>query len=237
MGHDIVKRVQQMVAKAESTDSAAEAESIMIKVRQMLDQHGISLLTVARYAGEYDPVGTTRGVYGFWAADNWMRKLSDAASWYYGVRVVWSKRGNYTEIAVVGRESCRAAYTAMLPYLRGQVNRLANQGWSRGHYPTVSKGRTQIGLALTYRLYALYWARDENAIQDPTGRVTAGINMLVPVDEVANQLAIDFPNVKSARETKDRVRPSEAAIRAAAEISLAEQLKEQGAPSYVIGKS
>lgn len=235
MAHDIVKRIQQMVAKAESTDSAAEAESIMIKVRELLDRHGVSLLSVQQHANDYDPVATSRDIYGFWAADNWMRKLSDAAACYYGVRVVWSKEGNFTHIAAVGRESCRAAYTAMLPYLRGQINRLANQGWSRGDYPTVSKGRTQIGLALTYRLYALYHAKQAEAAQ-PT-RAAAGMNMLVPVDMVEIQLAEDFPNLKTHKEQKDRVRPSTKAIADAASINVADQLTKQGAPAYVIGKT
>ena len=64
MAHDIVQKIQQMVAKAESTDSAAEAESIMVKVREMLDRHGISLLSVKRHANDYDPVATSRDIYG-----------------------------------------------------------------------------------------------------------------------------------------------------------------------------
>ena len=241
MAYDIVKKIQTLVAKAESTESASEAESIMVKVRDLLDRHGISLLTVARYANEYDPVGTSRDVYGFWAADNWMRKLSDAAGAYYGVRVIWTKVGNFTQIAVVGRESCRAAYTAMLPYLRGQVRRLANRGWAYHAYPTESKGRTQIGIALAYRLYALAKAKEEQAAAQnpptPTAhKVVAGLNMLVPVDEIEIELAETFPHLRKVK-VRTKARPSPAAIRDAARVNLADQLREQGAPNFVLGES
>ena len=235
MAHDIVQKIQQMVAKAESTDSAAEAESIMVKVREMLDRHGISLLSVKRHANDYDPVATSRDIYGFWAADNWMRKLSDAAAWYYGVRIVWTKRGNYTSIAVVGRESCRAAFTAMLPYLRGQVNRLASQGWSRHDYPTVSKGRSQIGLALAHRLYALWHMKQEEQAAHTVA--ASGMNMLVPVDKLKMQMEEDFPGIKPIKDMKDRARPSAKAIADAATINVADQLKKDGAPAYVIGRT
>lgn len=235
MAHDIVKRLQQMVAKAESTDSAAEAESIMVKVREMLDRHGVSLLSVKKFANDYDPVATSREIYGFWAADNWMRKLSHAAALYYGVKIVWTKKGNYTDIAAVGRESCRVAYAAMLPYLRGQVNRLASQGWSRHDYDTVSKGRSMIGLALAYRLYALSELKEEET-KAPTV-AASGMNMLVPVDQIQIQLDEDFPGVKIHKEQKDRARPNARAIADAASVNVADQLRKQGAPAYVIGRT
>jgi hypothetical protein len=234
MAYDIVKKIKAMVAKAESTDSMAEADTIMVMVREMLDKHGISLLSIRHTAVSEDPVGTSHEVDGFWAADNWVRKLSDAAASYYGVRVVWHKRGNYTTIAVIGRESCRAAFTAMLPYLRGQVRRFAQRGWANRHYASVSKGRTQIGLALCYRLYALKRAKEEAPVSP---KQAAGLNMLVPVDEIEIELASAFPNMKVIDLYKKVARPSAQAILDAAEINLADQLRAKGAPVFRLNKA
>lgn len=237
MGQNIIARIQQLVAKADSTDSMAEAETIMVMVRKLLDAHGISLLEVAKFANDYDPVGTTNNIYGFWAADNWMRKLSSAAGKFYGVEVVWTKTAsqkNYTQIAVIGRESCRAAYAAMMPYLRGQVRRLASRGWMHYHYSSESKGRTQIGVALANRLYALA-AEKEREARVP-GITGSGMNMLVPVDMIAVVQREAFPDLKLVS-LKTKARPNMHAVRAAATINLADQLRKEGAPALVIEKS
>lgn len=235
MAYDIIEKIQQMVAKAESTDSMAEAETIMTMVRKMLDQHGISLLTITKHQRrDLDPVGTSRDVYGWWAADNWMRKLSAAAGDYYGVKVVWTKRGNKTDIAIVGRESCRAAYLAMLPYLRMQVNRLAKRGWHRYDYRSESVGRNQIGIALSYRLYALAAEKREET-ETLSGKQGAGLNALIPVDEIEVEMREAFPALKEYALWRRAARPSKAAIAAAAEVSLADQLAKKGAPKYVVG--
>jgi hypothetical protein len=234
MAHDIVKKIQKMVALASSTDSMAEAESIMVKVRQLLDQHGITLLSIGEASAvSDDPVGTSRDVYGFWAAEGWAKKLSAAAAEYYGVEVIWTKRGNFTQIAVVGRESCRAAFTAMMPYFRGQVRRLAQRGWANHHYRSMSVGASQIGTALTYRLFGL---AAENRVQAATPtKAAAGMNMLVPVDEIQIETMEAFPRLKPVT-IQSRVRVKHHAIEAARSIPLADQLRKEGAPEFVITK-
>lgn len=236
MAYDIVDKIQQLVAKADSTDSAAEAESIMNKVRDLLEKHGISLLTISeKERRANDPVGTSRDVYGFWAAESWVKKLSDAAAIYYGVRIVWAKRGNYTQIAVIGRESARAAFTAMMPYLRGQVNRLGQRGYVYGDFQSVSKGRYQIGVALALRMYAMI--RERNTVVAASPKLTDGVNMLVPVDELDIELQEAFPDGKKAANLwKNVARPSYAAIMAAGEVNLAEQLDRAGVRPYLTGK-
>lgn len=236
MAYDIVDQIQKMVAKAESTDSAAEAETIMNKVRELLERHGVSLLTITeRERRDLDPVGTSRDVYGFWAADSWVKKLSDAAASYYGVRIVWQKRGNYTQIAAIGRESARAAFTAMMPYLRGQVNRLGQRGWANHDFPSLSKARHQIGIALALRMYAMIRARTENVAASP--KLTDGMNALVPVDLVDLELKEAFPNVPENTRLWAKIkRPDHAAVIAAREVNLSEQLDRAGVPKYITGK-
>jgi hypothetical protein len=235
MAYDIVEKIQQMVAKAESTDSAAEAETIMNKVRDLLEKHGVSLLTITdRERRDLDPVGTSRDVYGFWAADSWVKKLSDAAAAYYGIRIVWTKRGNRTAIAAIGRESARAAFTAMMPYLRGQVNRLGQRGWANQDFPSVSKARHQIGIALALRMYAMVRERNRHVAASP--KLTDGMNALVPVDLLELEMQEAFPDIKMANLWKSVPRPSYAAIVAAGEVNLADQLDRAGAPKYITGK-
>lgn len=223
MAWDIVKKIQAMVAKAESTTSLEEAETIMIMVRKMLDHHGISLLTIRQTAASDDPVEVDRGVYGYWASDNWMKKLSVAAADYYGVRIVWTKEGNYTSISVIGRESCRAAYLVMLPYLRLRVMRQADSGWRNHKYATASRARTQIGIALSYRLHAL--AALDNRKDRPAEEV-AGRNMLVPVDEISATLREAFPNAREAT-LVTRTKISRQAVRDAEEINLHDQMHSE----------
>lgn len=220
MAWDIVKKIQQMLAKAESTDSLAESETIMMKVDELLTKHGISLLQIGPMAQSNDPVDVSHDACGFWASDNWMRKLSAAAGEYYRVEVIWHRRGNHTGISVVGRESCRAAYIAMLPYLRLQVMRLARRGVSAGRYSTASRARTQIGLALAERLYALVYQRKRTP---KTERQVAGENMLVPVDEIEIIMREHFADVKEIK-VRSSVRISREAVIDAGTVSLADQV-------------
>lgn len=231
MAWDVVKKIQAMVAKAESTPSLDEAETIMTMVRKMLDQHGISLLTIRNTVMSDDPVEVQEDVYGFWASDNWMKKLSDAAAHYYGVRIVWQKQGNYTHITVVGRESCRAAYAAMLPYLRLRVRRMAASGWRHGNYQSESRARTQIGIALAYRLYALVLA-EQNRPRQATE--AAGLNMLVPVDEMEQVLKEHFPGIKEAK-LISKARPTRQAIEDASKINLGDQLNAEDFQRRIAG--
>jgi hypothetical protein len=223
MGFDIVKKIKAMVAKAESTPSLEEAETIMIMVRRMLDHHGISLLTIQNTVMSDDPVEVDHDVYGYWASDNWMKKLAVAAAEYYGVRIVWVKQGNYTSISVIGRESCRAAYLFMLPYLRLRVMRVAQDGWRHHRYKSASRARTQIGIALSYRLYAL---ADMDRKKVRPANETAGRNMLVPVDEIEATIREAFPTTRGVT-IKTRANISRQAIEDAASINLNDQMKDE----------
>lgn len=230
MGVDIVERIQKLLAKADSTTSMEEAETIMTMVHGLLQKHGVSLLQVARYANEYDPVGTTDDAFTFWASDNWARRLSNAAGEYYGVRVIWFKRGNKTTITVVGRESCRAAFIAMMPYICKQVRRLAERGYYNYLYQSKGRGCTQIAIALGNRLYAL--AAVDERTQRPR-KEDAGHRMLVPVDLVEQEMA--QLNVKMVG-LKTKTFVTRQALRDAETVSLADQLRRDGVPVEMLNK-
>lgn len=224
MAWDIVKKITAMVAKAESTASLEEAEAIMTMVRKMLDQHGVTLLSITEAeARSADPVGTSRDVYGYWQSDSWMSRLAEAAAWYYGVRAVYTRQGNYTAVAVVGRESCRAAFTAMLPYLRLRVGRLARNGYNNHHYPTISRAKSMIGNALAHRMLVLA-SKHERAEKDATGKAAAGANALVPLDDMEIEMREQFPRVRESNPRNVKVRVTKQAILDAASVDLNTQI-------------
>lgn len=223
MAYDIVRKLRQMVAKAASTPSPEEAETIMSMVRKLLDAHGISLLTITATAASDDPVEVDRDVGSYWASDGWFRRVSHALGIYYGVKVIWQEGGNKTRIHIVGRESCRVAYSLMLPYLKSAVTRTAKRGWREGRYASYSRARYQIGNALSYRVYALAQEHAE-AVTHPGRR--GGENMLVPVDEIEMVTETELGFVRNLRNTGRAVKLSSSAIEDAKTISLAEQLRD-----------
>lgn len=220
MGQNVINRIKQMMAKAESTEFGEEADAIMEMVGKLLQAHGISLMEVKHQAHELDPVAVDQHAYGFYAADMWARKVSDAAARYYGVQVIWFRERNYTRCAIAGRESCRAAFTAMMPYLCGQVKRLAYRQHKNGAFRSQSVAATQIGTALAFRLYALARKRKETE----TPRQASGMNMLVPVDQVEAVVREAFPNLKMINLHRRAAVVTQHAVDCADSISLAEQL-------------
>lgn len=223
MGQNIIARIKQMMAKAESTEFAEEADAIMEMVGRLMEAHGISLLQVADKAQELDPVEVDRDAFGFYASENWTKKLSHAVGRYYGVNVIWFRRRNWTETAICGRESCRAAYTAMMPYLVGQVRRLASAGAKNGHFSTTDVAKREIGNALCFRLWDLIRKRE----QAPAPKVASGMNMLVPVDEIEAATKQAFPDMRVVDVYRRTNRVSQEAVDAAAKINLADQLNKK----------
>lgn len=232
MGVDIVDRIQKLLAKANSTTSMAETETIMVMVHQLLTKHGISLLQVEKKANEYDPVGTDFDAFRFWAAENWARRLAVAAGEYYGVKVFWLKRGNLTTVMTVGRESCRAAFHFMMPYLVKQIRRLSERGVKSGHYESRTRGCTQVSIALGNRLLALAAVDDRS---ERGRKEQAGRNMLVPVDLVEQEIAesIGTPRMQTLR-TKTFV--TRQALRDAESVNLADQLRSDGVDPLLLEK-
>lgn len=222
MPYDYVRKLQAMMAKAESTPSSAEADSILQKVREMMDRHGVSLVDLATHLSD-DPVGIMREAAHFWNADNWARGLYGACGRYFGCRVYFTKRGNNTEVIINGRESCRATFLVMGPYLFRAVRRLADHAYKAGVYSHVSHARRDIGKALMQRLDTL-WAEAERAALARGPRSARGFNALVPVDILDTVENDAFGEVKATG--GKRKGTTRAGHLLAAQINLAEQLGE-----------
>ena len=177
MPYDYVRKLQAMMAKAASTPSSEEADTIMQMVNEMMRKHGVSLLDLQTHLSD-DPVGITDPGLHYWAADKWTRPLFSALSFLYGCRAYYIASGNKTTILLNGRESCRVTFTLMAPYLVKTVKRLADAAHKEGRYETVSKARRDIGSALANRVWGLY--HQQRVAAGP--RSAAGFNALVPTD-------------------------------------------------------
>lgn len=219
MGYDYIPKLKAMLAKANSTTSSEEADSIMQKVRVMMERHGVSLLSINTHLSD-DPVGITHPGIHFWHADNWARGLYAAIGRYFGCRVYFIKTSNRTEVLINGRESCRATFTLMAPYLFKSVRRMAEHSYKRGLYPHLSAARRDIANALALRLHTL-WKEAEGRVLGP--RTAQGFNALVPVEvlDIVEEEAFGKVPKRGGRKTVTRV-----GVLLAEQISLAEQLGE-----------
>lgn len=194
MGYDIARKVRAMIAKAESTTHAEEADAIMQMVRGMLDRHGISLLSIPS-ADHDDPVRAQEAGHA-WQSSAWILRVYRAAGAYYGVKVVESRQGNKVTFTIIGRESCRAIFCDMIDYLVSSVRRLAEEAHRKGRYHSNSSACGDIGRALAVRLSNL--AREHAAAQR-SPQAASGMNALVPVDLLDSVARATFPNMRTMK--------------------------------------
>lgn len=227
MSYDYVDTIRKLIAKAESTTSSEEADAFMQKVRQLMERHGVSLVGLSTHLSD-DPVAIGDPDIGYWKSDSWMRALAAAVGRYYGVRVYFYPVSHIRhEVVINGRESCRATYTLMMPYLVRAVKRIAHQATEQGLYASKSRARRDVGNALSQRLnYLAAEARQRAEAAGP--RTQTGLNALVPAD-VLDVVEQDFFGRKPpARGGKNMVSPVGRVL--AEEISLAEQVGAEIVP-------
>lgn len=225
MGYDIARKIQQLVALAESTNSAEEADACMQKARLMLERHGLSLLSI-KTAVHDDPVGITREAAHFYKSEQWNGRLVQAAATLFGVEIVYTQNGNRTNITAFGRESCRAVFGAMYPYLRKSVQRQATKAFNAGEYASKSRAASMIGRALAARIWRLIYERRE---ADRSPMAAAGINALVPVDYIEIMMRREFGDLRP-RQDRKWLGVDQQAIDRASAIGLAWQLDQHGVP-------
>jgi len=221
MPYDYAKKLQAMLAKAASTPSAEEADTIMQMVNEMMRKHGISLLDLQTHLSD-DPVGIADPELHYWAADKWKRPLLSALSFLYGVRVYYTASGNKTTLLINGRESCRVTFTLMAPYLIKTVQRVAAKAFREGRYSSLSKANRDVGAALANRVWRLY--HEQKAAAGP--RAVAGLNALVPVDVIETVEFDAFGGPVEVARNGKRKGTTKYAKLLAEEISLAAQVGE-----------
>lgn len=217
----IAEKIAKILAKAENTNHAAEAESLMAKVIEMLNEHGLSMADVAS-ADANDPVALQRDAIGFWASASYKLHLYNALARYYGCQVIYQRVGNRLSFDVAGRESARVTFLMMAPFIDKQVNAAARELIAEGHSSTMSRATRAIGNALTIRIGRLIV---EQTKVSETIRAERGFG-LVPVDQVRAVIEEAYPSLK---QSKGRgIRTSSAAKEKASSISFHRQATGAG---------
>ena len=236
MGYDIGRKVQAMLAKAASTPSSAEADSIIQKVNYMLERHGLSLVDLDTHMHD-DPVGYDDESFQWWQADGWHGRLVAAAAKLYHVEIVYvgsARSRNLTTVTVFGRESCRQVFMAMMPYISKAVKTRGNACYKKGLYRTASVARSEIGRALTLRIWDIV-AERKTAPRSP--QAEQGMNMLVPVDRIQLFVKKRFPNLGGVRKGGVWKGAGTTAREQAAAINLSTQVGGSRGPALAIAKN
>lgn len=216
----LLRKIRSLIAKAESTDSEHEAAALMAKVRELMDQHQLSMLDVTQQ-NQQDPLGRTtldmpyrNGEYA---------ALADAAARFLGcVTVTWLDYNTdwkrVRRVEFLGREGARASALEMVPYLfvscRKEAARIMREEPGRHH--SRSHLVHQVMTALTRRLARL-------SFQQPATSPIPGALVPVPEadsfkDEVYGEIPEHRPHATS---------PTASAREAADRISLVGQVREQ----------
>lgn len=208
MSEKIKSKIAALLAKAESTDNAFEAEAFMAKVNELLEQHQLEVNDV-RYARHRsaDPMGWSEGTTNIYASMLWARGMASALARYYGCRLLYGKRGNHVIYRVAGPESARVTFELMLPFVISQVRVAAKPLVAR--YKK-SKAERQVGQALEARIWRMVPKAEER-------RTDLSKNALIVLDDV-EAFVNASTTVKTAKERK--LDYSYAAQEAAEKISI-----------------
>lgn len=223
--HKIIARIRKVLAKAEGTNNAAEAETLMAKVQSMLDEHNLNLLEVGRV--DDDPIGTDKNVEHCFVVDSWKSKLGSALARLYGCRVVTFKPRNKTFMSISGRESGRVTWALMLPFVVSQVKaegkRLydADQGAMHDGRPAEGRSRNSFNRMVANALTSRVWRMVREAEHADSERIANGSRALAPVDLVEAEMNSAFPSLAKSRSS--RLSTTGAARAAAEGISLHRQ--------------
>lgn len=222
----IADKISKLIAKAESTTHPEEADSFMLMVHKLLEQHGMSLLDVGKLNSE-DPVGQTSDAGKFYASESAFRDVAFYLAEYYGCKAVVHVHGNHRNLSVFGRDSARITFELMWPYvkkcIRSEARRLHNVVKAEfapipvpSKLSTVARQQRWVADALSSRLLrAIHDRRRETPEQ-------TGVNALVPVDLIQQLMDDLYDDIKTA---KDRQLKTTAEAReAAGNINLNEQV-------------
>ena len=193
----IIDRIRKVLALANGTDNAAEAELMMAKVSAMLEEHNLSMLDLDTLESD-DPVGYDANAITALVNDKWYINLAFQVARYYGCdgyKMQLTK--NKTGLTIVGRESNRVTALLMMPYIKQQVmaegRRLVHEApWDYRNSRIASR---RVANALIIRISRLVAEKKRQEEQ----RVSSGSRALVPVDAI--DAIMKAHNVRPGRAT------------------------------------
>ncbi|UPT53333.1 DUF2786 domain-containing protein [Synechococcus phage Ssp-JY38] len=170
----IKAKIAALLAKAEKTDNAFEAETFMAKVNEMLEKHQIEMHELHV---DNDPMGQTDG--DVTRSHEWPSRLGFALAELYGAKML---RYTYKNVKarykwrVVGRESARVTFEMLYPFVMSQVRQRA-RAMARTYAITPAKAEREIGTALEQRIWRMVRDAEER-------REVAVGKGLIPVSDV-----------------------------------------------------
>lgn len=237
---NIREKIAKILEKAKSTDSEAEAEMLLAKATQMMEEHQIA----AHELGDSsDPIGMTVGCSNVQAGPpSYKYEVQRALAAYYGCKsirmwdpLVWDSakqrmKPQTWRQEMVGSLSARVTTEMMTEYVWDQLKALArSQGAEFGVKPAIQLRK--LANAMSLRVWKL--VRENRARATPEVRTQAASNALVLVKTATEaKYAELYPQTKT---TQARGRSSNEAARAgAAGISLHRQTG--GSANLRIGK-
>lgn len=221
----IIARIKALIAKAESTEHAHEAEAFMAKANQLLQEHQIDLGSLI---DSDDPVIVNAD--GFEQTDSspsWYKDLYVALGGLYGCKAVKSgklintptgkMRWGYA-IELTGRESAIVTTQLMFPWVKAQCFAKGRDLAREFPGETPAWHARRVGNALVHRIWALVRVeqRRNETTQDAISR-----NALVTIDQVEQVYNDHYGELGEARSV--RTNTNGAAREAANSIGLHRQ--------------
>ncbi|MEC4021002.1 DUF2786 domain-containing protein [Streptomyces sp. H27-D2] len=165
-------RIRALLAKAESTEFAEEAEALSAKAQQLMAQHSISEALLAAHAsgGPADGPGACRiGVEGPYESAKAL--LLDAVAAANRCQAVWSNDFDFS--TVVGFESdlelVELLYTSLLLQATTAMNRAGNQHHARSRSRRTKDFRQSFLLAYAGRIRDRLTAATDAAVSEAAG--------------------------------------------------------------------
>ena len=175
MSEKIKSKIAALLAKAESTDNAFEAETFMAKVNELLEKHQLEVHEIrGANVKSTDPMGWTNGETNIYASMLWARGVASALARYYGCRLLYGKRGNHIIYRIAGPESARITFELLLPFVISQV-RVQAKAVARMYGK--SSAERQVGQALEVRIWRMVPKAEER-------RSELSKNALIVLDDV-----------------------------------------------------
>lgn len=188
MSEKIKDKIRALLAKAEGTDNAFEADTFMSKVNELLERHQIEMHEIRKDA---DPMGHEMGEAKIYASMSWGKDLLFKVAAYYGGEAIVWKNGNHFTYQLVGRESARSTIEVMFPFILTQLRRAAKR-YSEHYGHSASVSQKLVANALIVRILKLLGDRDAHRDE----LVGKG---LIPVSDNKAYILDVFPDTVTAR--------------------------------------
>lgn len=180
-------KIAKLLAKAEGTNNAAEADAFLAKAMELLEKYQIDIHEIRSRTGrESDPYGHEKGTANLYTSAVWYRGVAVALARYYGCEFIYNKKNMNIIYTLVGRQSSRTTTELMLPFVLSQVTIVARKYMKEqlavGHKIHERAATAHIGAALEQRIWKLILANREHR-RDLESRA------LVPVDPEKEYIA------------------------------------------------